>query len=377
MTAIGIIGCGKIAERHILAYRKLPVRIIIADASPDVARSLADQYRVEYRENPEDILADTEITATDICVPTACHREMIIRSLAGGKHCFCEKPLCGTLREAKEIREAAARSDRVLMVGFLQRFHPAFRVVKEALDSGAIGTPYLSLFRVGGRGNAATWKHQRATSGGVVLELLVHKLDQIVWFFGPPERVDVLVGETLRPIRTVHGQTISADAEDLVVLDMQARGTRVICEADFITPSYMDHMEIQGENGSIFSSLLHFMPTIIHCNERRGIYNQGSNFQNFPMVNLFELELAHFLQVIESKVQNTNSLQDSIYVTEIIERIWDSLNRFGPPGGQRWDAGRTAIDSADTRQPERGGDHRDYRGFEIGQPSGGPLLPEV
>ena len=349
MTTIGIIGCGKIAERHIVAYRKLPVRIILTDAIADAARSLAAQYHVEYREHPEEILTDPAIAATDICVPTAFHREMIIRSLGAGKHCFCEKPLCRTLREAREISDAAGRSGRVLMVGFLQRFHPAFQVAKEALDAGAIGNPYFSLFRVGGRGDAAEWKHQRAAGGGVVLEMLVHKLDQIVWFFGPPERVDVLVGETLRPTRTVHGRKVAADAEDLVVLDMQAGGTRILCEADFITPSYMDHMEIQGENGSIFSSLLHFMPTIIHCTERRGIYNQGSNFQNFPMVNLFERELEHFLEVIEGKVENKNSLQESIYVTEIIERIWGSLNQSGTVGGGSRDAGFRATDSADAR----------------------------
>ncbi len=348
MKNIGIIGCGKIAERHVLAYRKLPVKIIVADAAPDAARKLASTYHIEYRNHPEEILSDPAITATDICVPTAFHREMIIRSLESGKHVFCEKPLCANLWEAKEIQEAASKSGRVLMVGFLQRFHPAFEVVKEALSAGAIGNPYFSLFRVGGRGDAAAWKHQRAAGGGVVLEMLVHKLDQIVWFFGPPDRVDVLVGETVRPLRTVQGEKVHADAEDLIVLDMQAGDTRIICEADFITPSYMDHMEIQGENGSIFSSLLHFMPTIVHCTERRGIYNQGSNFQNFPMVNLFERELAHFLDVIENNIEMKSSLQDSIYVTKIIERIWDSLKQFGPVGSGGWDAHIPAANSHHT-----------------------------
>lgn len=325
---IGILGCGKIAERHVLAYRKLPVEVVVADIVKDVARDTAEQHSIDFCDHPDEILHDPTIAAVDICVPTVHHRDVIIQALAHDKHVFCEKPLCRTLAEAYDIREAAEASDRVLMVGYLQRFHPAFQQVKEALDDGIIGRPYFALFRVGGRGDHAPWKHQRS-GGGVVLEMLVHKLDQLVWFFGPAARVAVLAYDTLRPVRTIEGEPVEVDAEDLVVLEVEAGGVRILCEGDFVTPSYMDHMEIQGDNGSIFSSLLHFMPTIIHCKERRGIYNQGSNFHTFPMVNLFERELAHFIKTIQDgRRDNTNSLEDSIHVMEIIEHIWRHANRF-------------------------------------------------
>lgn len=330
---VGILGCGKVAERHILAYRKLPVEVVVADVAEDAARQYAEQYGVAFRSHPDEILCDPTVTAVDICVPTVYHRDVILQALAHGKHVFCEKPLCHTLAEAYEIREAVQASDRVLMVGYLQRFHPAFQLVKEALDEGIIGQPYFALFRVGGRGDHAVWKHQRASGGGVVLEMLVHKLDQIVWFFGPPGRVEVLLYDILRPVRTIRGQQVEADAEDLVVLEIEAGGVRILCEGDFVTPSYMDHLEIQGDNGSIFSSLLHFMPTIIHCKERRSIYNEGSNFYTFPMVNLFERELAYFIETIRSGCgDNINSLEDSINVMEIIECIWQHVNRLRATG---------------------------------------------
>ncbi len=331
---IGILGCGKIAERHILAYRKLPVEVVVADIVDDAARRMAEQYGVAFRSHPDEVLGDHAVVAVDICVPTAHHKDVILRVLAHGKHVFCEKPLCRTLAEAREIQKAARQSDRVLMVGYLQRFHPAFQLVKEALEEGIIGRPYFALFRVGGRGDHAAWKHQRAAGGGVVLEMLVHKLDQIIWFFGPAEQVKVPAYDTLLPVRTIQGQPVKADAEDLVVLEIEAGGTRILCEGDFVTPSYMDHLEVQGDNGSIFSSLLHFMPTIIHCKERRGIYNQGSNFYNFPMVNLFERELAHFVETIQSgRRDNINSLEDSIHVMEIIEHIWQHAARVRAAGG--------------------------------------------
>jgi predicted dehydrogenase len=326
---IGVLGCGKIAERHILAYRKLPTEVVIADVVTDAAQRMAERYGMAFRDHPDEILNDPTVTAVDICVPTVHHRDAILEALAHGKHIFCEKPLCRTLTEAHEIQQVARQSERVLMVGYLQRFHPAFQMVKEALDEGIIGRPYFALFRVGGRGDHATWKHQHTAGGGAVLEMLVHKLDQLVWFFGPAERVEVLIYNTLRPVRTIRGEQVQADAEDLVVLEIEAGGVRVLCEGDFVTPSYMDHMEVQGDNGSIFSSLLHFMPTIIHCKEKRGLFNEGSNFYNFPMVNLFESELTHFIETIENGHRNNiNSLEDSIHVMEIIEHIWQHANYF-------------------------------------------------
>ena len=322
MLKIGILGCGKIAERHILAYRRLPVEVVVADLDEDAARAMASQYELTVLKHPDDVLDDPDIAAVDVCVPTPYHRDVIIQALEHGKHVFCEKPLCRTLDEAREIKQAAESSNNVLMVGYLQRFHPAFQLVKEVLDDRIVGKPYLALSRVGGRGDHASWKHQADSGGGVILEMLVHKLDQLVWFFGPANRVDVLVYDTLLPTRTIEGQQVQADAEDLVSLDLQFGGVRVLCEADFVTPSYMDHLEIQGDNGSIFSSMLHFMPTVIHTKERRGIYSQGSNFYNFPMVNLFELELSHFIETIESGHRNNiNSLEDSLHVMEIVDQI--------------------------------------------------------
>ena len=328
-TKIGIIGCGKIAERHIMAYRKLGVDVVVADAADDAAQRMAEQYELTSLAHPEDVFQDPGVAGVDVCVPTARHKEVILNALNHGKHIFCEKPLCQTSDEAREIQVAARESGSIVEVGFLQRFHPAFQFVKDALSDRIIGRPYFATFRVGGRGDDQPWKHQQEIGGGVILEMLVHKLDQIIWFFGPADRVEVLEYDTLRPKRTIRGQTVDADAEDLVVLEIEAGGVRILCQGDFITPSYMDHTEIQGENGSIFTSLLHFMPTIIHCKERRGIFNQGNNTYNFPMINLFEDELGGFVSRINGGPStNGSSLEDSIHVMEIIDQIRKGSTRF-------------------------------------------------
>ncbi len=323
---IGVIGCGKIAERHVKAYSKLTSQIIVTDAAEGAAQRLADRWGVEFSSSPEKIFNDSTISAVDICIPTSHHKEVILKALEYGKHVFCEKPLCLTVSEAHEIKDAAKSANCLVMVGYLQRFHPAFKFVKNTLMQQAIGEPYLANFRVGGRGDHSIWKHRRETGGGVILEMLVHKLDLLVWFFGPPRNVKVLSYNILRPLRTIQGEKLMANAEDYIVLEIETDKVKILCQGDFVTPGYMDYLEIQGENGSIFSSLLHYFPTIIHCKEPQEGFKENNNFFQFPEVDLFEQELSHFLESLQNgSRKHVNSLNDSIAVMEIIDEIWKQV----------------------------------------------------
>jgi len=133
--------------------------------------------------------------------------------------------------------------------------------------------------------------------------------------------MESLKDEIILPERTIAGKNIKADAEDFVLARLKADGVRIICESDLISPSYMNYIEIHGDNGSIFTSILHYMPTIVFCKQARGIYNQGNNFLQYEAINLFEKELRHFFNAIERTQRNMNSIDDSIKVLEIIEKI--------------------------------------------------------
>jgi predicted dehydrogenase len=63
--------------------------------------------------------------------------------LSAGKHVLCEKPLACNARQAQEMAAAAAASDRILMEGFMYRFHPRSRKIHRLAAQGAIGPPRL------------------------------------------------------------------------------------------------------------------------------------------------------------------------------------------------------------------------------------------
>ena len=319
---IGIIGCGKISEKHILGYKNLSdINIVVSDIDVQKAKTIAKNFGAEFVKDINGLISSDEIDAIDICVPTPYHKQYIIKALRANKHVFCEKPLCLNLKEALEIKKWAQKTDRILMVGYLYRFHPAFQFAKKVLDEGIIGTPHFAIFRLGGRGSHMPWKHKKGNGGGAILEMMVHKLDLIVWYFDKISKSKFLLNDVVIKSRKIGDKIYKVNAEDLVLLSLKSDMVNIICESDLISPSYMNYIEIHGDNGSIFTSILHFMPTIVFCKEARGVFNKGNNIFNFSMENLFEKELYHFIECINNNQKPLSSIDDSIKVFKILENV--------------------------------------------------------
>ena len=117
MVSIGVVGCGKIAERHLHAYKRMQdVRVAVTDLDPDIAATRAKVFDVDHVQALDHMLGES-YDAIDVCVPTPFHYETVVAGLMAGKHVFCEKPLCSTVQEANKILEVAEGADRSVTVG--------------------------------------------------------------------------------------------------------------------------------------------------------------------------------------------------------------------------------------------------------------------
>lgn len=325
MFRMGVVGCGKIAERHLAAYTKIPeVQVVVSDTDAPHAERTAAHFGVECAPSLEALL-DADIDAVDVCVPTPYHPGCITEALLAGKHVFCEKPLAETLAEVEEIRRVRDATDRIVMVGYLYRFHPAFEMTKRALASAALGQPHLAALRLGGRGAHRAWKHQRDSGGGAINEVLVHMLDLALWFFGDVESARVLRADTLLRERYIPDgdRIIEATAEDFVLIEMQmANGCTVVCQGDLVTPGYMNHVEVQGSNGSVLASIIEELPTRLFLKEGRDGYDAGLTIRRFDQVDLFERELGYFIDCAGSGDHPIgNSVDESCRLIRLIEDI--------------------------------------------------------
>ncbi len=170
---IGLIGAGGIAGAHVAGYALNPDTITFAAVADPVRASAearaGDTGAVIYADY-RDMLAEADIDAVDICLPHHLHKDAIVAAARAGKHILCEKPLCLTPEEAREVSAAVDEAGVTLMCAHNQLFLPAVAAAKELIESGRLGTVYevrtTDSFYNDFDPSTMGWRANAATSGG-------------------------------------------------------------------------------------------------------------------------------------------------------------------------------------------------------------------
>lgn len=187
MRSVGIcvVGAGRAGLVHARNYRQnVPGASLVAivDANLDLAKRAARALEIDlYFTSLQEALEGTSFEAVCIATPTFTHREVATAAAKEGKHIFCEKPMALTVGEAEAMIEAARAAKVVLQIGFMRRFDPAFRVAKERIEGGEIGSPMLVRSLTRGPGLPPRWACDLRTSNGMLAEVNSHDFDTIRW----------------------------------------------------------------------------------------------------------------------------------------------------------------------------------------------------
>ena len=146
---VGLIGAGLVGQAaH--AYFLWDDRdrfefVALADPSPAVRAAVGDRYGIHERHAGFDDLLGLGLDAVVVAVPDAFHADIACAALTAGLHVLCEKPLALSLEECDRIAAARDASGRVLQVGTMKRFDPAYLRLLELLPERAEDVRYLSV----------------------------------------------------------------------------------------------------------------------------------------------------------------------------------------------------------------------------------------
>lgn len=315
---VAILGCGKQAWKHIdgINNSSLDCEIGVFDLQVEAAQKLASAKNVSVYGDIENVFSDDEVKAVIISTPPHSHYDLIISSLEAGKHVFCEKPLCETKSQAYLIEEKSKETGCFVQIGFVYRYVSDFIKLKSMLTDPdrPLGEPVSAIFRIGGRGSHQLWKHQQSKGGGATSEMLVHMLDLACWFFGSLNNVNWHERKLLRPEREINGKVEKVDAEDYVTVSCQSdTGINILFQADLITPAFRQCVELQGTNGSFVGSIQSDIPSYAHLIDAKGKYAAGRNEIDSEAVNLFDKQMAVFLENVQkSDLGNSPNVSESI-----------------------------------------------------------------
>jgi predicted dehydrogenase len=112
----------------------------IASRDPERARETAARFGIPRAYGSyEALLADPEIDAVYIPLPTAQHVEWAVRAADAGKHVLCEKPVALGAGQIDALIAARERNGVVLAEAFMVVYAPVWRKVRELLAAGAVG----------------------------------------------------------------------------------------------------------------------------------------------------------------------------------------------------------------------------------------------
>ncbi len=177
---VGIIGAGGVSHSHAPHWVALGADVsVFALIGAD---ELASRYGLMVAATLEELLLTVDVI--DICTPTVTHRELALAAIGAGKNVLCEKPLARTTKDAATIAEAARAAAVQVYPAHVVRFFPEYVAMHAAVTQGMIGRPAVLRFSRGGEGATSDWFFDDAESGGIVLDQMIHDLDQARWVAG-------------------------------------------------------------------------------------------------------------------------------------------------------------------------------------------------
>ncbi len=217
---VGVIGCGKMGRSHFGAYSRVPDLVEVAalcDVREEALAAASERWPAaraarDYRE----MLEPGDLDLVSVVTMPQTHCEIAVAALEAGAHVLCEKPFAMNLAEADRMLAAAERAGRLIQVGTNMRHMIEAGILKELVESGALGKP--TYIRAWTYTHDIPWwgPHQikRVSAGGALASSAIHLADVALWVAGSPGPVAVS-GSTHRIFPKKRAETApSGEARD-------------------------------------------------------------------------------------------------------------------------------------------------------------------
>jgi predicted dehydrogenase len=194
----GILGCGRIAQRHAQHAANTGKLVAVCDVVPEKARELAASYQAAAFNDVKGFLAENvgKIDVISICTPNGLHAEHSILALNMGYHVLCEKPMAISVSDCRRMIDTSKNTEKKLFIIKQNRYNPPVAAVKKILAEGQLGRIYsIQLNCFWNRNDdyyANSWKGTREWDGGTLFTQFSHFVDLLYWFFGDVEDVHAM-----------------------------------------------------------------------------------------------------------------------------------------------------------------------------------------
>jgi UDP-N-acetyl-2-amino-2-deoxyglucuronate dehydrogenase len=246
---IAIVGCGRIAYKHLNAISELGDEtklVAVCDIDEEKAKGHNVPYFLDYHEM---MAAHPEIDLVNILVPTGYHARVVIDLARYGRHIVTEKPMALSVSDCNAMIKACSDAGIKLFVVYQNRYNNAVLAARRAYDTQRFGKIVMGTARVRWCRHQPyydlnNWHGTWALDGGVMAQQASHHLDLLNYFLGPLDFVQCQTATRLLDI----------EVEDTAVALIKFKnGSLGIFEATVAArPTDLEgSLSILGEKGSV------------------------------------------------------------------------------------------------------------------------------
>jgi len=322
-TKILVIGGGSIGKRHINNLLNLNFNEIYCLRRENINFS-------EFGDKVKIITTSEEISKLQpqvvfVCNPTSLHISSINEILLSKKipHIFMEKPLVHTNEGLNHAYKISEKYDQVFFIGFMLRFHPLVKKIKEIIDSNRLGKVYSARFEFGSfLPYWHPWEDYKISYasnqelGGGVINTICHELDLIQYYFGKPKSVYC---------SKRNFNILEIEVEEIAESIFEYEDKTVTLHLDYLQKDYDRNIKILAENGKIIWNWHDNQIEIIEHKKEKEIIKTDSDFQ---VNQLYIDEIESFFKCIsDNKISHDLDFNHAILNTEIILKMHQSAEK--------------------------------------------------
>jgi len=333
MLLIAIVGCGKIADQHVQAIRRIPDCSIVAvcDQEPLMAQQLAERFKIlGVFSNTQEMLKAVSPDVVHITTPPQSHYTLARECLEAGSHVYLEKPFTITGEEAESLIEFAEQKDIKITAGHNLQFTLEMLEMRRLMKEGLLGgePTYLESYFSYDLGDAAYAKGLlqnqnhwvRKLPGGLLHNIISHGVAKLAEFLDNDiTDITAIAGQSPR-LKSLDNEQI-LDELRVLLRDKTGR-TASFCFSTQLKG--LNQLRLYGPEGSIVVD--HISGTVVR-NKHRPCKSYLTYF--IPPLRTAREHLRN------ARINITNFVRQRLHqdfgMKELIERFYNSVRFSGPP----------------------------------------------
>jgi len=299
VPGVAVIGTGHWGKNHARIYKELWVEgvvdtVEICDINETHLDATSNTLGLKGVVDSQQILDDPKIQAVSIVTPSKTHYQIAKEFMEAGKDVLVEKPMTMNVKEAEELVNIAAQTNRILMAGHVFRYHPAVRELKHRIDAGELGAiQNIISYRL-------SFGLPRQDMG-VIYALGIHELDIFCY---------LLEVDYPKKLIAVTNTTYGQDVEETAMITMDFGNARGYALESWLVPIYGKKRDLIVVGSEKSAKVDYLDPEKLRLFDAKivtkngmplRVENKGEHTISIPYAEPLGEELKHFVSCVTSR----------------------------------------------------------------------------